>query len=46
VIGMLLGDEEKRREMSEKGRRRAADFEWRKTAAETLEFYRMVVGNP
>ena len=46
VIGALLGDEAGRRAMGEKGRRRAADFDWRRTAAETLEFYRTIAGNP
>ena len=46
VIGAILGDEAGRRAMGEKGRRRAADFDWRRTAAETLEFYRTVAGNP
>ena len=46
AIGALLGDEAGRRAMGEKGRRRAADFDWRRTAAETLEFYRTVAGNP
>jgi glycosyltransferase involved in cell wall biosynthesis len=32
--------------MAEKGRRRAAEFDWGKTAAETLEFYRAVAGTP
>ncbi len=43
VIGGLLRDEAKRAEMREKGRQRARDFEWKKTAAATLEFYRTVV---
>jgi glycosyltransferase involved in cell wall biosynthesis len=46
VIGSLLRDQSRRREMAEKGLRRAADFDWGKTATETLEFYRAVVGNP
>jgi glycosyltransferase involved in cell wall biosynthesis len=46
VIDSLLRDEAKRREMAEKGRRRAAEFDWGKTAAETLEFYRAVAGTP
>jgi len=44
VIGGLLRDEAKRQEMREKGRQRARDFEWKKTAAATLDFYRTVVG--
>ena len=43
VIGGLLRDEAKRADMREKGLRRARDFEWKKTAAATLEFYRTVV---
>jgi len=43
VIGGLLRDEAKRADMREKGRRRARDFEWKKTAAATLDFYRTVV---
>ncbi len=43
VIGGLLRDEAKCAEMREKGRQRARDFEWKKTAAATLEFYRTVV---
>jgi glycosyltransferase involved in cell wall biosynthesis len=44
VIGGLLGDEPRRQELREKGRLRARDFAWSKTAAATLEFYRTVAG--
>jgi glycosyltransferase involved in cell wall biosynthesis len=46
VLDALLRDEAGRRAMGERGRLRAADFDWGRTAAETLEFYRQVAGNP
>ncbi len=38
-VGQLLDDSQVRRGLAEKGRRRAALFDWKKTAAQTLEFY-------
>jgi len=38
-IGRLLDDQDLRRALAEKGRRRAGLFEWSTTAAKTLEFY-------
>lgn len=40
----VLEDEDMRQDLIEKGRTRALDFRWEKTAAETLEFYRSVSG--
>jgi glycosyltransferase involved in cell wall biosynthesis len=36
---LALQDEELRKTLREKGKKRALDFDWRKTAAETLSFY-------
>ncbi len=44
AISSLLDDESLRSRLREAGRRRAADFDWAKTAAETLAFYRQVAG--
>jgi glycosyltransferase involved in cell wall biosynthesis len=44
AIVRLLDDENLRRDLGEKGRRRARGFNWAKTAGETLAFYRSVVG--
>ncbi len=38
----LLDDSDLRRNLSERGLRRAAQFSWQRTATETLEVYRMV----
>jgi glycosyltransferase involved in cell wall biosynthesis len=40
----VLEDKSMRQDLIEKGRTRALDFRWEKTAAETLEFYRFVSG--
>lgn len=40
----LLQDEKTRREFIEKGRRRASEFSWRRTAEQTLALYRELVG--
>jgi glycosyltransferase involved in cell wall biosynthesis len=39
---LVLRDEELRKTMSEKGKKRALDFDWNTTAAETLSFYEYV----
>lgn len=44
AIWRLLSDETLRREMIEKGLRRAARFSWQRAARETLELYRRVAG--
>jgi glycosyltransferase involved in cell wall biosynthesis len=44
AIRRLLEDETLRAAMRKKGRERAARFTWRRTALETLEFYRAVGG--
>jgi glycosyltransferase involved in cell wall biosynthesis len=44
VISSLLDDGSLRSRLREAGRRRAADFDWAKTAEQTLAFYRQVVG--
>jgi len=41
-VGRLLEDAELRRSLMEKGKRRAADFNWRRTAEETLDFYHAI----
>ncbi len=43
-ISSLLGDESLRGRLREAGRRRAADFDWAKTAEQTLAFYRQITG--
>jgi glycosyltransferase involved in cell wall biosynthesis len=43
IIG-LSGDEERRRELSERGRKNARRFSWEKTARETLAVYSSVAG--
>ena len=44
VLLELLGDAGKRRELTEKGKRRSALFSWEVTARETLAFYEKVAG--
>ena len=44
VIMELLGDESRRRELADKGRRRASDFSWAETARRTLAFYERTAG--
>jgi glycosyltransferase involved in cell wall biosynthesis len=39
----LLGDREMQENLSIKGRKRSADFTWKRTAQETLQIYRRVV---
>jgi glycosyltransferase involved in cell wall biosynthesis len=39
TIGRMLEDEDLRTDLIKRGRRRARDFSWRKTAEETLRFY-------
>ncbi|OGD29593.1 MAG: hypothetical protein A2Y56_06650 [Candidatus Aminicenantes bacterium RBG_13_63_10] len=41
-VGRLLEDGELRKSLIEKGKRRAADFDWRRTAEETLGFYHAI----
>lgn len=41
---LLLTDTEKRRQLGQKGLERARQFSWQKTAIETLEVYRKVLG--
>lgn len=38
-VGRILDDGQLRRGLAEKGRQRSALFDWKRTAAETLEFY-------
>jgi glycosyltransferase involved in cell wall biosynthesis len=38
-VGQILDDQQLRRGLAEKGRNRAALFDWKKTAVATLEFY-------
>lgn len=40
----VLQDGDLREDLIRKGRRRAQDFRWEKTALETLEFYRLIAG--
>lgn len=44
-ILLVLEDENLRRALKERGKKRAQDFSWKKTAAETLEFYRTLLEN-
>ncbi len=44
VILGLLGDEPRRRELAEKGKRRASGFSWAETARRTLAFYERTAG--
>ncbi len=44
VILELLGDEPRRRELTEKGQRRASGFSWVETARRTLAFYERTAG--
>lgn len=43
-IIQLLEDERERERLSRRGRERAREFTWEKTAARTLELYRQVIG--
>ena len=45
AIKRLLHDSDLRRELSAKGQKRAAGFDWRETARKTLKVYEEVVGN-
>jgi glycosyltransferase involved in cell wall biosynthesis len=42
----LLSDLDERRRLGEAGRRHAAQFTWERTAKQTLEVYRRVLGGP
>lgn len=42
-ILLLLGDESLRQRLIERGRKRILDFDWKRTAEETLDFYQAVV---
>jgi glycosyltransferase involved in cell wall biosynthesis len=44
VIGQALGDDDLREDLKRRGLSRAAEFSWERTARETLELYRTVVG--
>lgn len=44
VLIELLGNEPKRRELAERGRRRASGFSWAETARRTLAFYERTAG--
>jgi glycosyltransferase involved in cell wall biosynthesis len=44
VIARLFDDEGLRADLGQKGIRRAKDFDWAKTAEQTLAFYRQVAG--
>ena len=44
VVRDLLGDGAKRRELAERGRRRASGFRWAETARRTLAFYERTAG--
>lgn len=44
VILELLGDEPRRRQLAEKGKRRASGFTWAETARRTLAFYERTAG--
>jgi glycosyltransferase involved in cell wall biosynthesis len=44
VILELLGDEARRRELAENGKRRASEFSWAETARRTLTFYERTAG--
>jgi glycosyltransferase involved in cell wall biosynthesis len=44
AVLMVLDDEGLRRKMRSRGLQRAAAFDWRTTAAQTLEFYRRIAG--
>ncbi|HLL77127.1 MAG TPA: glycosyltransferase family 1 protein [Pyrinomonadaceae bacterium] len=43
-LGRLLADDGLRRELSRRGRARAAEFSWRRTAEETIRVYERVAG--
>lgn len=43
-IGQAIGDENLRQSIIVKGKERVKDFDWKKTAVETLEFYNEIVG--
>jgi glycosyltransferase involved in cell wall biosynthesis len=45
-LALLLSDRERLGELAEKGIRRAATFTWERTAGETLDIYREVLGTP
>lgn len=42
AIGLLVADEELRADLIAKGRRRAVEFSWERTAEETLLFYKTI----
>lgn len=44
VLVELLGNEPKRKELADKGRRRASGFSWAETARRTLAFYERTAG--
>jgi glycosyltransferase involved in cell wall biosynthesis len=44
VILELLGDGPRRRDLAERGKRRASEFSWAETARRTLAFYERTVG--
>jgi glycosyltransferase involved in cell wall biosynthesis len=46
ALNELLGSERERAQLSEKGRRRATEFSWAKTAAETLEHLTRLANQP
>ncbi|CAN5380710.1 glycosyltransferase family 1 protein [soil metagenome] len=42
AIGLLMTDEPRRKELIEKGRKRAAQFDWRETAERMKDIYRLL----
>ncbi len=44
VMLELLGDEQRRRDLAERGKRRASGFSWAETARRTLAFYERTAG--
>jgi glycosyltransferase involved in cell wall biosynthesis len=45
ALGPLLQDQERRRTLADQGRRRAAEFSWRRAAQETLAVYQEARGD-
>jgi glycosyltransferase involved in cell wall biosynthesis len=46
AIARCAGDADYRRRLAERGRQRSADFDWRRTAEQTLDVYRGVLATP
>jgi glycosyltransferase involved in cell wall biosynthesis len=46
ALAELAGDGRRRRDLSERGRRRAAEFSWRRSARAHVEAYTLALGRP